>query len=156
MKLNLGCGADIRSGCINVDRLPPNQISPDIYKQGDIQSLDWLTENDTVEEIVALDCLEYLPVDTIKETLINWAQKLIAGGILKILVPDCYAVTQAFSQGQLSLAEYSQITFGTQNNNDNRLSAIDTTTLLSMLRELGLTILLKRYEGIAIYVEAKK
>jgi len=156
MRLNLGCGNDVRSGCINVDRLPPNQISPDIYKQGDIQSLDWLTEDNTVEEIVALDCLEYLPINAVKSALTNWAQKLSSDGILKILVPDCYAVTQAFAQGQLSLLEYLQITFGTQDANDNRLSAIDTTTLLGMLREIGLTIILKRYEGIAIYVEATK
>jgi len=115
-----------------------------------------LTEDGTVEEIVALDCLEYLPADVIKPALINWTQKLLPNGILKILVPDCCAVAQAFAQGQLNLPEYLQITFGTQNNGDNRLSAIDTITLLSMLREMGLTVILKRYEGVTLYVEAQK
>ncbi len=156
MKLNLGCGTDIRSGYINIDRIPQTQVSADIYKQGDICSLDWLTEDNTVNEIVALDCMEYLPTNMIKQALTNWAQKLSADGILKILVPDCHAVAKAFAQGQFSLEEYSRVIFGTQEGNDNRLSTIDTATLLNLLEGIGLTIQLKGYEGVAIYVEAMK
>ncbi len=156
MKLNLGCGADIRSGYINIDCMPQGKAPPDTYQQGDIQSLDWITENGTVDEIVALDCLEYLPTNVIKQTLTNWAQKLSANGILKILVPDCHAIAKAFVQGQFNLQEYSKMIFGTQEGNDNRLAVIDTATLLSTLQEVGLTISLKRYEGVAIYVEATK
>lgn len=156
MKINLGCGEDIRSGYVNIDRIQNNQIPQDIYRQGEINSLDWLVEDAKVDEIVALDCLEYLPTGVISGALANWVKKLIPGGVLKIMVPDCHAVAKAFSQGQLSLPEYLQITFGTQENGDNRLTAIDTITLLDILREIGLTISLKRYEGVAIYVEATK
>lgn len=156
MKLNLGCGNDVRSGYINIDHLPPGQTSTDMYRQGDIKLLDWLTEDNTVNEIVALDCLEYLPINVIKQALTNWAQKLSVGGVLKILAPDCHAIAKSFVQGQFSLQEYSQMTFGTQEGNDNRLAVIDAITLLSILQEVGLTISLKRYEGVAIYVEAIK
>jgi predicted SAM-dependent methyltransferase len=156
MKLNLGCGNDIRSGYINIDRLPPGQVPPEIYRQGDIQTLDWLTEYETVNEILAIDCLEYLPIKAIRRTLTNWSQKLVAGGILKILVPDCYAIAKAFSQGQFNLSEYSQMIFGTQEGVDSRISVIDAMTLVDLLQEIGLTITLKRYEGVAIYVEAIK
>lgn len=156
MRLNLGCGNDIRSGYLNIDRSPPGQAPPDVYRQGDIGSLDWLAEDNTVNEIIALDCLEYLPANAVKQALINWVQKLTAKGTLKILVPDCHAVAKAFAQGQFNLQEYSRITFGTQEGNDNRLSIIDAATLFSTLQEIGLTISLKRYEGIAIYVEAVK
>ncbi len=156
MKLNLGCGNDIRAGYLNVDRLPANQVPPEVYRQGDIGSLDWLTEDDTVDEILAIDCLEYLPIDVVKSALANWAKKLSVGGTLKILVPDAHAVAKAFYQGQFNLSEYSQMTFGTQKENDNRLSVIDAITLLNILEEIGLTISIKRYEGIAIYVEATK
>lgn len=156
MKLNLGCGADVRSGYINIDIIPQNNMSQDRYRQGDIGSLDWLTEDKTVDEIIALDCLEYLPTNIVKQALTNWAQKLSTGGTLKILVPDCHAVAKAFVQGQFNLQEYSQIIFGTQEGNDNRLTVIDTVTLLNILQDIGLTISLKRYEGIAIYVEATK
>ncbi len=156
MKANLGCGKDIRSGYVNIDRMPQGDAPKDVYRQGDISSLDWLTEDDTLDEILALDCLEYLQTNAVKQALINWAKKLSNGGVLKILIPDCYAVAKAFSQGQFSLGEYSQITFGTQEGNDNRLSVIDAATLISTLQEIGLTISLKRYEGVAIYVETIK
>ncbi len=156
MKFNLGCGADIRSGYINIDRLPQKQIPQDIYRQGDITSLDWIAEDNTVDEILALDCIEYLPINSIKESITNWVKKLSKGGILKILVPDCHAIAKAFYQGQFSLQEYSKMTFGTQEGNDNRLAIIDAATLLSVLQEVGLTISIKRYEGVAIYVEATK
>ncbi len=156
MKINLGCGNDIRSGYINIDLLPPKQMSPDVYRQGDIQSLDWLVKDDNVEEILAIDCLEYLPVNAVQPAVSNWANKLVSGGILKILVPDCHAVAKAFSIGQLNLSEYLTLTFGTQSDNDRRLSAIDVKILFEILQNLGLCISLKRYEGVAVYVEATK
>jgi len=154
MRLNLGCGNDIRSGYINIDRLPPGQVPPDLYRQGDIQTLDWLTEDNTISEIVALDCIEYLPTNAVQPAIANWAQKLTAGGTLKILMPDCHAVAKAFTQGQFNLQEFSQVILGTQENGDSRLSMMDTATLLEVLQDIGLTISIKRYEGVAIYVEA--
>jgi len=156
MRLNLGCGNDIRSGYINVDRLPPGQVPPEMYRQGDIQSLDWLTEDDTVDEIVALDCIEYLPANVIKHAVTNWSQKLITGGTMKILMPDCHAIAKAFVQGQFNLSEFSQMIFGTPEANDSRLSAIDALTLLGILQDIGLTVTTKRYEGVALYVEVIK
>lgn len=156
MKVNLGCGNDMRSGYINVDKMPQGQMPLDTYRQGDISSLDWLAEDTSIEEIIALDCLEYLSISVMKNALLNWVQKLTQGGILKILVPDCHAVAKAFVLGQFSLSEYSTIMFGTQEKGDSRYSVIDTNTLLEILIGAGLTILLKRYDGVAIYVEAIK
>jgi len=156
MRLNLGCGHDIRSGYINVDLLPGGQNAPDNYRQGDIKTLDWLVENGVVEEIVALDCLEYVESNMLTEMLTNWVTKLCNGGTMKVLIPDCYSVAKAFAQGQLSLDEYSQITFGTNISTDQRVSVLDSQTLINILQKLGLTIKLKRYDGIAFYVEARK
>jgi predicted SAM-dependent methyltransferase len=156
MKVNLGCGNDMRSGYINVDKMPQGTMPPDAYRQGDIGSLDWLAEDASIEEIVALDCVEYLPVSVMRNALLNWVQKLTQGGVLKILVPDCHAVAKAFALGQFNLSEYTTIMFGTQEHGDSRLSAIDTNTLLEILTGAGLTISLKRYDGVAVYVEAIK
>lgn len=154
MKLNLKCGNDVRSGYINIDCISQNKISSDIYRQGNIESLDWLTEDNTSEEILASDCLAYLPSNIVEQAIINWAQKLIVGGVLKIITPDCYVVAKSFVQGQFDFKEYSVMTFGAGEQNDNRLSAIDAITLFEILIKSGLKITLKRYEGISIYVEA--
>jgi len=152
-RLNLGCGNDIRSGFVNIDRLPGKS---DNYKQGCMKSLDWLVEDSTVDEILALDCLEYVLAKDVRSTVTNWVNKLSPGGIIKILVPDCHLAAKSFAQGQLALQEYQMIVFGTQENNDERLSLIDPLIILDMLKELGLTVSLKRYDGVAFYVEAVK
>jgi len=155
MRINLGCGNDMRIGFVNVDKLPMNG-PPELCRQGDIKSIDWLAEDGTVEEIIAIDCLEYLPLNSVQPAITNWASKLATNGVLKILVPDCFAIAKAFSQGQFSLGEFCQMLFGTQQQNDARLSAIDLDTLVKILGEAGLVVSVKRYEGVAVYVEATK
>lgn len=154
MRINLRCKQDIRHGYTNIDIFPPGQLSSDLYKQGDISNLDWLVENNTVEEILAMDCIEYIPTSCVKPTLINWAQKLAKGGTLKILVPDCYSIAKSFYQGQFNLEEFSKMLLGTEQESDIRKSIIDEITLSQILNDIGLTITLKRYEGVAIYIEA--
>lgn len=156
MRFNLGCGSDIRHGYVNVDKMPQGNMSLDVYRQGDMQSLDWLTEDNMIEEIIALDCLEYIPNNAIVSTIGNWTKKLTDDGILKILVPDCHLVAKSFYHGQLNLKEYSQITFGKREDGDIRLTMIDALSLVDIIEDAGLKIILKRYEGIAIYVEATK
>lgn len=155
MRLNLGCGNDVRTGYINVDRLPIS-APPELFKLGDIQTIDWLTEDKTVEEIVALDCLEYLPLAIIPQTLANWANKLVQGGIIKILIPDCHSIAKSFTNGQFNLYEFAQMILGTQQDGDIRMSVIDTATLIDILHNVGLTVITKRYDGVAFYVEAQK
>jgi predicted SAM-dependent methyltransferase len=154
MKLNLGCGTDIRIGYINIDRLPLGK--PPMFKQGDFSNLDWLTQDESVEEIIAIDCLEYLSIHNVKPAIMNWAQKLCQNGIIKILIPDCHVMAIMFGNGQYGLEDFLRIMFGQQQDNDNRMSAIDALTLCSYLTEAGLKISTKRYEGIAFYVEAVK
>jgi len=99
MKLNLKSGQNLRHGYINVDVFPASNLPPELYRQGEIGDLNWLAEDGTVEEILASDCLEYLPSEQFKIVLANWASKLVQNGVVKILVPDCYAIAKSFSQG---------------------------------------------------------
>jgi len=157
MKLNLGCGNDIRTDYLNIDCQPvPGNVPQDIYKQGYIQSLDWIVENGTIEEIIALDCIEYLVISDVKNTILNWTKKLKPGGTIKILMPDCFAIAVAFGQGQFSITDFLQMMYGTQKDGDSRQSALDSQSLYDILHEAGLTITKKRFEGVAIYVEAVK
>jgi len=149
MRVNIKCGNDIRPGYINIDNFASTS---DLYQQGDIQSLDWLSHDGKIDEILALGCLEYL--ENIKNTLINWHNKLKPGGILKILVPDCYSVAKAFGNYQFDLNEYLQIMLGTTDN--RKINATDTNNLIKILNDLKFDVILKRYEGINIYIEAQK
>lgn len=158
MRLNLGCTTETvrKQGYTNIDDVPSTKENEDIYKQGSFESLDWLCENDTVEEIIIKDSIGRIPLNALEGVLQNWAQKLQPGGVLKIMTPDAYLVAQMFFQDQISLAEYQAIVLGTQYNNIQMRSLLDTPTLVGLLEQAGLSVTTKRYDGLCFYVEAVK
>jgi hypothetical protein len=56
LKINLGCGRDLRPGYINIDKDP--RFSPDIVH--DLEQFPWPFADGEVTEVVALHCLEHL------------------------------------------------------------------------------------------------
>ncbi len=158
MRLNLGCITETvrKQGYINIDDIPPTEENKDIYKQGSFEYLDWLCEDETVEEIIIKDSIGRIPLNALGDVLQNWAQKLQSGGILKIMTPDAHLVAQMFFQDQISLVEYQKIVLGTQYNNIHIQSLLDVPTLVELLEQAGLSITTKRYDGLYLYIEAVK
>jgi SAM-dependent methyltransferase len=82
LRLNLGCGDDIRPGYINHD---VNQHRPEVDVVHDLRALPWPWTDDSAETIRLLDVLEHLPevVPIIDEC---W-RVLKPGGLLHVRVP---------------------------------------------------------------------
>lgn len=158
MRLNLGCLTETirKQGYINIDDVPPTEENKDVYKQGSFESLDWLCEDDTVQEIIIKDSIGRIPLNALEGVLQNWAQKLQTNGVLKIMVPDAHLVAQMFFQDQISLAEYQGVILGTQYNNMQMRSLLDAPMLMTLLEQAGLSVTIKRYDGLCLYVEAVK
>lgn len=158
MRLNLGCLTETvrKQGYVNIDDIPPTEENKNVYKQGSFESLDWLCEDETVEEIIIKDSICRIPLSSLEGVLQHWAQKLQPGGVLKIMMPDAHLVAQMFFQDQISLAEYQSIVLGTQSNNIQMRSLLDTPTLIELLEQAGLSVTLKRYDGLCLYIEAVK
>jgi len=92
MKLNLGCGDDIRDGYINIDALP--NLGVDMVF--DItQKLPFKTNS--CDEIIAQDILEHLTREQLQFTLSEISRVLIIGGIVKIRIPNVDAIIEKFS-----------------------------------------------------------
>lgn len=68
MKLNLGCGPDIKEGYINIDTC---SIDERVIKQ-DIRNLDFSPES--VDEIYAKDVIEHMSIDDFKISIKNWSK----------------------------------------------------------------------------------
>ena len=92
LKLNLGCGFDIRSNYLNVDFQEFH--NPDLV--ADIRKLDVLPSG-VYEEILAQDCLEHFPRCDAEPTLLEWSRLLKCGGILKLRVPNLIGLLELFN-----------------------------------------------------------
>jgi predicted SAM-dependent methyltransferase len=90
VKLNLGCGTDIRPGFINIDI----QEFPGVTKICDAIALSEF-ENDSVDFIVAQHLLEYIPRKHILSALAEWFRVLKKNAPLEIRITDLANVTRS-------------------------------------------------------------
>jgi len=75
IKLNLGCAKDIRAGWINVDL---HYKHPDVINE-DISNISFIKPN-TVDEILAQDIIEHLPLQKSIQCLTVWHSWLKPNG----------------------------------------------------------------------------
>lgn len=87
MKLNLAAGDDRREGYVSVD------LRPDVADVvADVRSLPY--DDGSVDEILALDCLEHFPADQTQAILAEWRRVLVPGGLLTLKVPNLYQLAR--------------------------------------------------------------
>lgn len=81
MKLNLGCGTDIRKGYVNVDSVK----LPGVDKVFDLDSQKWSFKDNTFDEVICKDIIEHLD-DPLKAMGEIWRISK-PGAIIKVHVP---------------------------------------------------------------------
>ncbi len=112
IKLNLGCGYDLREGYVNVDL--EEFHGPDLV--ADVTSLDGIDDG-AAHEVLAIDVLEHLNRDSTAAALAEWARVMMPGGVLKIQVPDMRGLSRMIlsSTDTLESAEtMAGLLYGTQ------------------------------------------
>lgn len=113
IKLNLGCGKDIREGYDNIDIFSQN---PKVIK-GDVTNLSNYQDN-SVDEVLALDIIEHFPGVKVLSVLKEWCRVLKPGGLLIIRTPDIEVIFDHFypkaKNGQITWKRLSDIINGSQ------------------------------------------
>lgn len=135
LRLNLGCGPDIREGYVNIDARPlPGAV------QGDVSALNF--GPGTVDEIYASDILEHFSYRRTEEVLGHWCSRLKPGGILELRVPGLDRLFNLWSSSKLaSDYELSYYIFGGQEYPENtHLAGFTKRGLEDFLPRFGLTI----------------
>jgi len=161
MKLNLGCGNDIREGYINVEAelfgLSKESSAHESLKLGDARRLEWLCKSGEVEEILALNILDFCRHTELDKILENWVDKLKVGGVLKIATIDTRSLCAAYLSYQISPEDFVTNMHGLQDCPKNtRKSSLDILTIETKFKKLRLEILVSKVEKGQIYVEAEK
>lgn len=94
MRLNLGCGPDIRSGYVNVDFRQLRGV--DVVT--DLSVFPWPFTDGSAEEILLLDFLEHFPYRMTQTILLECYRVLTPNGELVIQVPDGVQTACALAQ----------------------------------------------------------
>jgi hypothetical protein len=84
IRLNLGCGSDVKHGYVNVDF---RSLSPGIV-EADLSSFPWQWKDESVDEVLMYDFLEHFPYHTTKPMLEEVWRILKVGAAVEIQVPD--------------------------------------------------------------------
>ncbi len=89
MKLNLGCGDDLREGYLNVDiNISPMGGYQFDTLRFDLSKFPWPWKDQSVEEILMLDFLEHFSYRETRAILDEAWRVLLPQGMIEIQVPD--------------------------------------------------------------------
>lgn len=145
VKLNLGCGLDIREGYINIDvrKVHPKILVLDLEKE----LLKPFPDN-SAEEIIAKDFIEHLSWRIVEDFLRDCYRVLKSGGRMYIQVPDLEAIAKKvildpnFKYGELE--GWKAISFWVYGAGDYETNFHKTgftiPTLKKLLETIGFTV----------------
>ncbi len=110
LKLNLGCGNDVKNDYLNLDLFSKN---PNVIRM-DIRNID--LPNNSVDYILASDVLEHFSHRETDKLLSEWARILKPGGEIEIRCPNLRLQLQAYMRGDWNADIASYMIFGGQTN----------------------------------------
>lgn len=133
--LNLGAGGRPIEGWVNID------ISKEVSVKADLccDLREGLPHKDlSVDMIWADQVLEHMGLHIAGKALSDWIRTLKIGGVLVLSTPDLRAVCRAFTKGQLTFMETTQLLFGGQAHEfDYHSMVIDRSWLTGQLEWWG-------------------
>ena len=149
MKLNLGCGPDIKDGYINIDLCA---LNPKVIVK-DIRNLDF--ESNSIDEIYAKDIIEHMSLDDTKKSIANWSRICKSGASLFIQTICWDTIIQAYYANVWSLENVIYMLFagknwvdGTSRNEDFHKSVYSHDLLKKILNENNFKILEVNFDKI--------
>lgn len=152
MKLNLTLDlAGQRSGYVNINPLAdPN--SPDFIRSN-IDNLSIYVDDGEAKEIIALDLIDFVPIQEKENIVRHWLSKLALGGTITIGGNDLWQITKAFTFNQLELTQAAELLYGSQL---ARSGLVTCSQMRKILEGGGLKIIESRLSNFSYYVIAER
>jgi len=112
-RINVGCGADIREGWLNVDARP---VQPDSesFLCCELLKIHRYVEDGCADEVLAQDILEHFSWRDLPTLITRLTALLKPGGRLVVQSPDLDAILDAYRSGALSHEEAQRLLYGDQ------------------------------------------
>jgi hypothetical protein len=157
MKLNLLLDNKFhtREGYLNLDPFA-NTGEGEIRKRANLKELNEVDDGE-VEDLIAIDVIDYYPPVEVNQMLTLWSRKLKHGGSITIGFTDLYQLVKAVSSRVLNLEEANAAFHGTQETPWRiRRSTLSIDYVAKVLESTGLRIKIKRlYSNKAIVRAAR-
>jgi glycosyltransferase involved in cell wall biosynthesis len=160
LKLNLGCGRDIRDGFLNID------IYSDDERVIGMDARQLKFNDNSVDFIKASNILELISHREIDGVLREWARVLKPEGEILIKCPNLRLQLSAFNRGDWDIDVLTYMMFGGQTNPaDYICSAFDFESLSYKIRKAGFEIIdfeeqdlpqIKGYMNLTMTIKASK
>lgn len=126
IKLNLGCGIQLKEGFINVDNsydleelkakkgILKEAIVKGRYVRADVRELPF--KDNWADYILATEIIEHIPLVDLKKTLSEWVRVLKPGGRMIITAPDFNALARQWLETPFSPEAYGDMAQGIYGN----------------------------------------
>ncbi|WP_025029800.1 class I SAM-dependent methyltransferase [Nitratireductor aquibiodomus] len=145
LRLNLGCGLKPLADHVNIDV----RDLPGVDVVAAVDNLPF--EENTVHSISSSHLIEHFPQERLVRRLLPyWKSLLRPGGTFHAVVPDCAAMINHASSGELTFQEFREVIFGSQDYaGDYHYNALTPDSFSKLLREAG-------FEKIQIAAEGRR
>jgi predicted SAM-dependent methyltransferase len=144
----------VRPGYINIDPFAPTEDKLRI--RDDLQRLN-IADDGEVEEILAMDVLNYFSLQESNALIQSWVRKLKRNGIITIGFYDVYCVCKLIGGRVFDVATANQILHGRQDKPwHTRRNSISLEDMTKLLEGYGLEILQKRIDFATACIKAKR
>jgi predicted SAM-dependent methyltransferase len=158
VRVMLGClPDDIRSGWVNVSRVPMQDQSVIVSDMG-VDELEDVCKNDEAIEIVSNNILKFFKVTDAKDIIKYWLRKLSSGGVLKIIIDDLRMVCSEYTEFRMPYEHVSMLIMGDVDNEPLRNKSVwDMEALNSILCDIvSPNNISYRFEKSQVCFEVKK
>lgn len=151
VKLNLGCGQDIRKNYLNVDLY----IEDKNVIRGDFVNLNGFgIKDNSVDEILAVNIIQLIPMNALGKIIHHWSTKLKSDGEIFIQAPSAESIGNMLAHNQAPITEVQELIFGTPPHNQFR-SLYDMSFIETLLKQIGFAIVSKNLNGPYFSIRAK-
>lgn len=157
-KVNLIYGAgDVVQTHVNINPFAENADGEKIIR-ADVSNLDKHVDDSELNELRAIDVLNYIEINKVESTIGNWCQKIRFGGIIIIGGVDLMEACKSFSEYKSDLTEANILLHGSQEKPYlTRRSSFTAIGLADYIHnKFNFTILKKRINLHRMIVEAKR
>ena len=135
LKLNLGCGNDLLEDFQNIDLF----VSGDGIIKMDALELDY--NDNEVDEILAKNLLQYMPMNELKLALQEWGRVLKPGGLLRLECSSLKLMAKAMINESWDFDLADKMFYGKQSHpGDYILNAFDSNKIKTHLEYAGMQV----------------